>query len=291
MDTIFQSVGLGTTNQSGISQNSGLLNQFIFAGVIIILIYLTFVFTEIIYNYMNRLSMNRTPLLEDTNVMDDTMVTIAQNPNFPKSNPVHLSVNERSGIEFSYSFFINVNPSTFRQEEGLLHVFHKGYSTQFPLLAPGVYLRSHTNTLRVYMNTYKTWNNFIDVDNFPVSKWVHVVIVCKDHSLEVYINGNLSKKMSFEGFAPYQNYQDIICFSQRRINVKKAMVPSADDNGLDVFGCAKGMMSRLNYFSYAVCYAEIQQLMAEGPSTKMNSASVANPPPYLADTWWASSSR
>lgn len=289
MASLFQTLGLGNVNQSGVPQNSGLITQFIFSGVVVILIYLTFVFTEIMYNYLNRMSMNRTPLLEDTNVMDDKSVVLAQNPNVPRSTPVHLSSNERTGIEFSYSFFVNVNPSTFRQEYGLLHLFHKGYSTQFPLLAPGVYLRSDTNTLRVYMNTYKTWNNFIEVDNFPVSKWVHVVIVCKDHSLEIYINGNLSKKMSFDGYAPYQNYQDIICFSQRRITVKKSMVPSADENGLDVFGSAKGMMSRLNYFSYALCYAEIQQLMAEGPSKKMNAAAVANPPPYLADTWWASS--
>jgi hypothetical protein len=49
----------------------------------------------------------------------------------------------------------------------------------------------------------------------------------------------------------------------------------------------KGMISRLNYFSYALCYAEIQQLMNEGPSSKIESAlTVTNIPPYLDDTWW-----
>jgi hypothetical protein len=205
----------------------------------------------------------------------------------PGSKIVNLSDNERTGVEFSYSFYLYVHPSTFRQEFGLLHIFHKGYSQQFPLLAPGVYMRSDTNTLRVYMNTYKTWNNFVEIENIPLSKRVHVAIICKENSLEVFINGNLSKKLSFDGFAPYQNYQDICCFSQRRITLKQSLVPSVDEGGFDVFGCMKGLLSRLTYFSYALCYAEIQQLMNEGPSNKMDSSSVTTTiPPYLSDTWW-----
>jgi hypothetical protein len=199
----------------------------------------------------------------------------------------NISDNERSGIEFSYSFYLYVHPSTFRQELGLLHIFHKGYSTQFPLLAPGVYMRSDTNTLRIYMNSFKTWNNFVEVDNFPVQKWVHVVVVCKNSALEVFINGNLSRKMSFDGYSPYQNYQDVCCFSNRILHLTQTKVPSVDDTGFDVFGVMKGMLSRLNYFNYALCYAEIQKLMNEGPSTEMDSGIMNNIPPYLDDTWWA----
>ena len=282
--SLFQSIGMSPN-----ASQSGIIPQAILAGIIVILVYLTFVFTEIIYNYMNRLSMNRTVLLADTYSTDNKSISISQNPNLPQSKPISLSNNERTGVEFSYSFFLNVHPATFRQEYGLLHIFHKGFAQQFPLLAPGVYMRSDTNTLRVYLNTYKTWNNYVEVDNFPVSKWVHVAIVCKDHSLEIYINGNLSKKKSFDGFTPYQNYQDVCCFSQRRITMRKAMVPSVDTNGFDVFGAMKGMLSRLNYFSYALCYAEIQKLISEGPSPNMDSSAIANPAPYLADTWWTTS--
>ena len=267
----------------------GIVEQVVFAIVLVIIVYLVLIFVELIYKYMNRLYISRTVLLANTCNMDDKAITISQNPNVIGSIPINLSNDERTGVEFSYSFYLNVHPSAFRQELGLLHIFHKGYSSQFPLMAPGVYMRSDTNTLRVYMNTYKTWNNYIDVDNFPVSKWVHVVVVCKDHALEIYINGNLSKKKSFDGFAPYQNYQDICCFSQRRISMKQAIVTSLDETGLDVFGAMKGMMSRLNYFSYALCYAEIQSLMSEGPSSKMESSEMNDQPPYLTDTWWADS--
>jgi hypothetical protein len=70
--------------------------------------------------------------------------------------------------------------------------------------------------------------------------------------------------------------------------MKQSIVPSVDENGFDVFGCMKGQLSRLTYFSYALCYAEIQQLMNEGPSSKLESAlNTGNIPPYLDDTWWS----
>jgi hypothetical protein len=141
--------------------------------------------------------------------------------------------------------------------------------------------------MRVYMNSYKTWNNYIEIENIPIGKWVHVAIVVTDNSLEVFINGNLSKKLSLDGFTPYQNYQDIQCFSQRRITLRHSTIPSIDTDGFDVFGAMKGQLSRLNYFSYALSYAEIQNIMNEGPSSKMDSAlATGNIPPYLDDTWW-----
>jgi hypothetical protein len=270
------------------SSKPGSIQQIIFGVAFVVALYLVLLFVEVMYKYINRLSMNRTELLPNTYNIDDKAINIPQNPNAKGSKPINLSNNERTGIEFSYTFYLNVSPSAFRQEYGLNHIFHKGYSAQFPLLAPGIYMRSDTNTLRVYMNTYKTWNNYVEVENIPVGKWVHVAIVCSENALEVYINSNLAKKLPFDGFAPYQNYEDICCFSQRRITLKNSIVPSTDENGFDVFGCMKGQLSRLNYFSYALCYAEINQLMNEGPSSKLDSVSSSgNVPPYLDDTWWS----
>lgn len=277
-----------SNQQSNSGQKPGIIQQILMALALVIGLYLILLFTDTLYKYITRLYMNRTELLPNTYNIEDKSIVIPQNPNVDGSNPVALSDNERTGVEFSYSFFLYVNPGAFRQEYGLNHIFHKGYSQQFPLLAPGVYMRSDTNTLRVYMNTFKTWNNYVEVDNFPVSKWVHVAVVCSENSLEIYVNGNLAKKLPFDGFAPYQNYQDICCFSQRRITMKKSIVPSVDENGFDVFGCMKGLLSKLYYFNYALCYAEIQQLMNEGPSSKMDtSLNLGLVPPYLDDTWWS----
>jgi hypothetical protein len=270
-----------TANSSGSA-----LYDILFGVVLVACTFLVFIFVELIYKYIHRMSMNRTDLLPYTYAMDSQSKSIVQNPNSRGAKTVNLSDNERSGIEFSYSFYLYADPSAFRQELGLLHIFHKGYSSQFPLLAPGVYMRSDTNTLRVYMNTFKTWNNYVEVENIPISKWVHVVVICTQDCLEVYINGNLSKKLSFDGYTPYQNYEDICCFSQRRITMKHSMVPSVDEAGFEVFGAMKGMLSRLTYFSYALGYSEIQALLSEGPSTKMDSSNVSLSAGYLSDQWW-----
>jgi hypothetical protein len=279
----------GSNNQSFNSgQQPGIITQILFGLALVVGLYLVLLFIEVIYKYVNRLSMSRTVLLPNTYNIDDKTISIPQNPNVKGNKSVNLSNNERSGIEFTYSFYLNVSPTAFRQEYGLCHIFHKGFAQQFPLLAPGVYMRSDTNTLRVYMNTYKTWNNYVEVENIPIGKWVHIALVVNESSLEIYVNGNLAKKLPFDGFAPYQNFEDICCFSQRRITIKHSIVPSTDENGFDVFGCMKGQLSRLNYFSYALCYAEIQQLMNEGPSSKLESAlNTGNVPPYLDDTWWS----
>ena len=275
------------TTPTNSAETPGIMSQLIFSLTLLVILYMVLLFIEVLYKYLNRLSINRKVLLPNTYNIDDKSITIPQNPNIRGNTHISPTDNERSGIEFSYTFYLNVNPSAFRQEYGLSHIFHKGYSSQFPLLAPGVYMRSDTNTLRVYMNSYKTWNNFIEVENIPIGKWVHIALVVNENSLEIYINGNLAKKLPFEGFAPYQNYQDIQCFSQRRITMRKTMIPSVDENGFDVFGAMKGQLSRLNYFSYSLCYAEIQHLMNEGPSSKLDSASATgNVPPYLNDTWW-----
>ena len=266
-------------------QMSGTIQQLLLSVAVVVGLYLSFVFVEVMYNYINRLSMNRTELLPFTYAMDNKTLTVSQNPTIAGSKPVHLSDNERSGIEFSYSFYINVHPSAFQQYDGLLHIFHKGYPSQFPLLGPGVYMHANNNTMRIYMNTFKTWNNFVEVQNIPIGQWAHIVMVCKQSALEVYVNGNLSRKLSFDGYAPYQNYQDIICFSQMSKKYTMGL-----DNILDVKGALKGMMSRLIYFSYALSYSEIQTLMNEGPSTKMDDNQFGEVPPYLADNWWTTTS-
>lgn len=278
--------GVSSNNSSG---SSSLVQQALYGMAIVFLVYLVLFTSELLYLYFNRIHMNRTELLPYTYNVDDKSITIAQNPNVRDSKPTALSDNERTGVEFSYSFYLYAHPSAFRQEYGLLHLFHKGYSQPFPLMGPGVFMRSDTNTLRIYMNTFKGWNQYVEVQNIPVSKWVHIAIVCQSHSLEVYVNGNLSRKMSFDGYAPYQNYQDIVCFSQRRLTLTNTMVPSVDDLGFDMFGAMKGMMSRLTYFNYGLTYAEIQMLMNEGPSSKMDSSLMSDVPPYLADTWWSNS--
>ena len=55
----------------------------------------------------------------------------------------------------------------------------------------------------------------------------------------------------------------------------------------NVSGPISGYLSRLNYFRYAIGFAEIQMMMKEGASSTIENAdTLANSPPYLQDTWW-----
>ena len=41
------------------------------------------------------------------------------------------------------------------------------------------------------MNTYKEILNYVDVENIPVQKWIHIGIVVSGTNMDVYVNGKL----------------------------------------------------------------------------------------------------
>jgi hypothetical protein len=277
----------GMSRLTGTLMGTGFISQLLLVLIILLVIFMALWGAESIYGSIVRMQNRYIEVLPNTYISEDKSFVIRQDPSDPNATTLWLSDNERTGIEFSYSFFIFVNSSTFRTEEGLCHVFHKGYSKQYPLLGPGVYIHSNTNAMRVYMNDFSSWNRYIDIENIPVKKWIHCVVMCRKSALEVYINGNLVKKMRFEkDSVPYQNFGDLFVFSQRRI-VVPATVPSTGGTPMNVFGSFNGMLSRLMYFPYAMTYTEINNMMAMGPSKKIESGS-KEIPPYLVDTWWSS---
>jgi hypothetical protein len=232
---------------------------------------------------------DRVELFPDTYVSGAKMFTAVQNPNNPKSKLASLSDNQRSGVEFSYSMFINLDSATFSSGDAKLHhIMHKGYSQFYPLMGPGVFCWGNKNSLRIYMNSYKTWNEYTEIDNIPVDNWFHLTISCKGTTIYIYINGNLKQKMKMsDGTPPYQNYGDVYLFSGRKKTITKSSVLSLlNEDSLTFDGAAKGMASRVFYFSYALTYSEIQALMNMGPSSKVNGANASVMTPYLSDTWW-----
>ena len=271
---------------------TGIVPQLVVVLILLVALYVLFFSFEGLWRAFRRYDKAVVELMPYTYSSESKSYIIAQDPADPTANPIQPSDNERTGIEFSYSFFIYVNPSSFRNEDGLLHVFHKGYSGQYPLLGPGVYMKANSNTMRVYMNSTATWNQYCDVDNFPVQKWVHVAIVCRAGGLEIYINGDVAKRMPFSGGVPYQNFQDFYVFSQRTKQIAGDDMtgsntnPSLQGQSFRVFGAFRGSLSRLVYFNYAMSYTEINSMMNDGPSKRVESQS-QDQPPYLVDTWWS----
>ena len=265
--------------------------------VILLLIVLFFILATLEYLYIKYFEMtySRVSLLENTAISSNSMITVTQDPTKNGSKTMLVSDNERSGIEFSYSFFLNVNSDTFTGTADttlLKHVFHKGYAKPYPLLGPGVFILNNTNTMRIHMNSFSNWSKHIDIENIPIDKWFHAAIIYRNAAIEVYINGNLFKKMAFlKGDLPYQNFQNLYIFNRYNGSMNASSIPAINEaktNGLvpDLTGQMSGSISRLNYFRYALGFSEIQALMNEGPSSKVEKAGNNRITPYLQDTWW-----
>lgn len=213
-------------------------------------------------------------------------IVITQDPAQANSISLGTSVNERTGIEFAYSFFLYVNPTTFSGSDMLYHVFHKGYTTPWPIMGPGVFIRGTTNTMRVVMNTHTNPYAYMDVQNIPVKKWFHVVLNCYKAGLDIYVNGNLSNRLSFKNTLPYQNYENIVVFSPT-VRTVPSTIPVLAGSGIQFGGAISGMLSSMKYARYALSVNEIKSLMAEGPSKNVLTSST-DTPPYNADDWWTS---
>jgi len=282
------------TNAGSFFSGTGIPAQIITGIVISVVLYIVLLSIELVYKSFKQVSGTRVNVLPLTVNSLDKPRNFDQNPSIKNALLLPLSDNERTGAEFSYSFFLWIDPSSFTTNNptnGLLHILHKGNPTPFPLLGPGVFLHSTTNTLRVYMNSTTTWNNYIDVENVPVKKWVHIVIMAINNSIEVYINGNIAKKLSITDGVLYQNFGNLYLFNPRTLTLNSSSTPSLNsENSLNVYGTYSGNFSSLVYFSYALSYTEIQSLVQGGVSTKTEKKS-EDSPPYLEDSWWVNNQR
>jgi hypothetical protein len=135
----------------------------------------------------------------------------------------------------------------------------------------------------------------VDVKQIPFNKWFHLAIVLRNNTLEVYVNGNLANKKSFNGTLPYQNYQPLVLFPSYKSRPlefnnlennpttdKKGVPPNED---MTINGKFSGYISNLTYFSYAMTYSEIQSMLDIGPSKEVDTTG-QDYPPYLIDSWW-----
>lgn len=276
------------------------LSQVLFGIVLVSLVYFTLAGTEFLYNSFTRMYKDRIELFPDTYVSGPRMLTVLQNPLTPGAKTILFSDNQRSGVEFTYAMFINISSQTINGSNHLYHILHKGYSQLYPLFGPGIFCWGHKNMLRIFMNSFDTWDNSIDIPNIPMDKWFHLTVSCKGNTIYAYINGNLKMKMplSQNNSPAYQNYGNVYAFSARKKTLESSKIASLNNNPLfqrtgatppltqyHFAGPIQGMISRVYYFAYALTYTEIQNFVNMGPSTVMNSSDMSMTQ-YLSDTWW-----
>jgi len=263
------------------------VSQIVSSGIVLVVTLVLIYATQYLYSASTKSSARFISVIDYTvNSESGNPTIIPQDPSKSNSVSLGMSVNERTGIEFAYSFFLYVNPTTFSGTDTLYHVFHKGYTSPWPLMGPGVFIKGTTNTMRVVMSTQGNPYRYMDVQNIPVKKWFHVVLNCYSAGLDIYVNGNLSNRLSFSNTMPRQNYQDIIVFSPT-VRTVPSTIPVLGGSGIQFGGAMSGMLSSMKYARYALSINEIKSLMAQGPSKQMPAPS-SDMPPYNADDWWTS---
>lgn len=203
-----------------------------------------------------------------------SMLTFTQDPSIKGSKTANRSQNASDGIEFTWSVWILIDPSSTSQVNNnqYKHVFHKGNSSiaetglNFPNNAPGVYIAPRTNAIVVIMNTYDSINEEVVIPGIPMNKWVNVIIRCTNRKLDVYINGIIAKSEILHGI-PKQNYGDVYV----------AMNGGFNGNIADLF-----------YYDHALGIYAIQEIANSGPNTKFIGTSAMNitKSDYLASSWY-----
>ena len=257
---------------NGFMNSNSLVTKFVFLLFVLIgfLILLTISINIILYFFSP--SSNQKLINGMINASTE-MIVIKQDPNDKLSKTIYRSVNESKGLEFTWSVWIYINEINTSAQTPYQHVFSKGnYGLGANNLynfnnAPGLYISNNTNNIYVVMDTYSTPsspNSGLEIPDIPLNKWVNVMIICKNNTFDVYINGIITKSENLDAI-PKQNYGDVFI---------------AANNGFN------GYISNLWYYNYALGTLAIQNLVKKGPDTTMRDNMILKDPNYLSLRWY-----
>lgn len=198
--------------------------------------------------------------------------TIYQQPGY-NSIPIYRSVNERSGIEFTWSFWIYIKDINYDRVT-YSTIFYKGNNDvnsdgrNFPNNAPGFYLEPKSNNLVIMMNTFTVIDEEIRVPDIPLNKWVNVMLRCQNTKLDVYINGTITRSLELSD-VPKQNYGNVYIGANGGFN---------------------GYLSDLWYYNRSLGPGEIASLVQKGPNLRMNGSDTndlsVSMPDFLSLRWY-----
>lgn len=225
------------------------------------------------------------PELIDGMVSGSELMIIPQDPDINDSKTVIRSTNANNGIEFTWSCWFYIDDLEYNKNQYRC-IFYKGNNfteknttnntttttntngLNFPNNSPGLYLTPNKNNVVIMMNTFNVINEEILITDIPVKKWVNIIIRCQNDTIDVYINGTITKSHKLHG-VPKQNYGDVYI-------------------GAD--GGFSGYVSNLWYYNRALGIYEINNLVEKGPNINMiggkGSALDLKNPDYLSIRWF-----
>lgn len=269
---------VGATQSTGFLASNSIIAKFVFLVFVIFMFMFLANLGIMLIGYFMEPSKN--PYVIQGVVAGNSNLIIRQDPSIADSVPLLRSNNRSKGIEFTWSTWLFIDdiktdiPSSGPEYS---HIFSKGNRKFGPNgvstvnNAPGVYVSNRTNTLRIYMDTVKDNNHYLDITNVPLRKWVHLAIRMQNTVMDVYVNGTMSGRKVFSE-VPKQNYEDVLIGNN---------------------GGFSGSISNLVYYSRALNVFELNNTIMYGPNltqSKRVADSTTKPGyySYLSSLWYYS---
>ena len=261
-----------TTSSSSITnvfKSNSLISNIVFLLIVFFVFVLVLQIATSLLSYLFNHFRNHPKLIDGMVDASQTLI-IPTSPDVTGAKVIPRSKNETDGIEFTWSLWVFINDLG-KQDNKYRHIFHKGNvnladsGLNFPNNAPGMYLSPNKNEFTIIMNTFENINEEIKVTDVPMNKWVNVIIRCNNKTLDVYVNGIITKSVQLSS-VPKQNIGDVYV-------------------GLD--GGFNGYISNLWYWGYSLNASQILHLVNSGPNTKMKTSSMSlKNPNYLSMRWY-----
>tara|TARA_B110000285_G_scaffold41791_1_gene46018 strand:- start:462 stop:1433 length:972 start_codon:yes stop_codon:yes gene_type:complete len=276
LDGFSQSAETGMDASSGFLSSNTIIAKFVFLMLIIIVFIILLNLGILAIQYFTNPA-GSSPYLIDGTFSGKQQETIKQDPKEADSILIKRSNNESSGIEFSWSTWIQIDELNVGEKHQ--HIFHKGVnefdSNGIAKInnAPGLYIKNlstgnstNTATLKLIMSTTSNNTDFIEIDDIPLKHWVNIVVRMKNTTLDVYVNGTVAGRLNLQQ-VPLQNYYD---------------VHIGQNNGFD------GKISNLRYYDYALNIFEINKVVAAGPNPNAakESQKLQDNYFYLSPSWF-----
>lgn len=256
----------------------------IFLGILICFVIYVFVYIVQLLIYKVKSNKNDSPVILSGLVDAQHAHEVKQDPNDSASKTLFRSVNE-NGIEYTYSMWLFINGTTWEKNTTRWkHVMHKGpridqmYDSGdephklVEIQSPGLWIHPNSNTLRLYVNTYDSNQEYVEISNLPVKKWIHFTYTQSNFTSNVYINGHLKTTHTLATL-PRQNYYNLWL---------------TQDGGFN------GYLSTTQYFNYVLSPGMINDMSNKGPTLAKHkeenesddSEDLSGNLPYLSNRWW-----
>ena len=257
----FSSQGVMEASQDFLNSNS-IIARFVFV-ILVLIVFMFFLNIGVgLVTYL--VAPSKSPYIIH-GMMPGTDYTIfPQDPASGKSI-VYRSNNQTGGTEFTWSIWLKVDVMPNDTKKHL--VFVKG-TDQYKSdgiskinNGPGVYLYKENVITKDGSGNQLKMHYEMDIvspdasgqinalnatiPNLPIGKWFHVAIRLQNKTLDCYVNGVISNRVSFGDKIPKQNYDPIVY---------------AGNGGFS------GATSNLRYYDYALSVFEINSIVYYGPN-------------------------